>query len=285
MPESAPLAAALVDSYLQFLGLSRETPSLDALARLTRQQVLHVRFENVSAQVRGVDPGATPLPDPAERVAAWTSRAGGGVCFDVSATMHALLSALGYTTWCVAAIVRPPGGGRGFPGGHQANLVIIDGQRYLVDAGNGAPFFEPVPVSETFEVHSAGLGYRFHPGDAPGVVIQERQLPSGWEPFCEYDTNPASAELLEQAYRRHLTPGQSWVVDDVVFNRCSVDAVHMLRGGVLTTFTADGKHTNPIVGVDEYESVARDILELPGLPVRQAFAMQTARRGSAAQPG
>ena len=103
------------------------------------------------------------------------------------------------------------------------------------------------------------------------MLIQDRQLEAGWVPFFEYDTRPASSSLLRQAYLNHMTPGRSWVVFDVILNRCSEDAVHMVRGGVLTTYTAAKKELQPLAGVEDYVRVAREVLELPGLPVQQAF--------------
>src|SRR5437870_10850341 len=116
--ESLGLADDMLQRYLNFLGLRREPPGLAALARLTRRQVLTVRFENVSALVRRGTNSDPPPPDAAERVTAWTQRSGGGVCFDMSSTMHAVLTTLGYTTWRVAATILLPDGRRGFAGGH-----------------------------------------------------------------------------------------------------------------------------------------------------------------------
>jgi N-hydroxyarylamine O-acetyltransferase len=272
--ESLGLADEMVERYLDLLGLRRELPGLAALARLTRRQVLTVRFENVSALVRrGTNPEPA-LPEAAERIAAWTQRSGGGVCFDMSSAMHAVLTALGYTTWRVAATVLLPDGKRGFTGGHQANVVDLDSRQYLVDTGNGAPFLDPIPLDLTTEVHHAGLGYRFGARDRPGVLVQDRRLEASWVPFFEYDTRPASSSVLRQAYLNHMTPGRSWVVDDVILNRCSEDAVHMVRGGVLTTYTAVKKESQALAGVEDYVRVAREVLELPGLPVQQAFAIR-----------
>jgi arylamine N-acetyltransferase len=64
----------------------------------------------------------------------------------MSCATHAVLTALGYTTWRVAVTVLLPDGKRGFTGGHQANVVDVDGRLCLVDTGNGAPFFDPYPA-------------------------------------------------------------------------------------------------------------------------------------------
>ena len=50
-----------------------------------------------------------------------------------------------------------------------------------------------------------------------------------------------------------------------------MDAVHNVRGGEYTVFTAAGKTSRSISTLEEYEAVAREGLQMPKLPVRQAF--------------
>ena len=52
-----------------------------------------------------------------------------------------------------------------FPGSHQAVVVNLEGGRYCSMRGNGAPFFEPIPLGGEFELRGAGLSYRFSRGD------------------------------------------------------------------------------------------------------------------------
>src|SRR6185437_4665679 len=119
----------------------------------------------------------------------------------------ALLAGLGFRVHPVLATIS-------FFGSHQSVVVDVDGGRYLVDAGNGAPFFEPIPLTESgepFEVSHVGLAYRFRPAvDHPNAWVQDRFIDGEWRPFWTYFLDPAEAEAQRTAYQRHHVRGQSW---------------------------------------------------------------------------
>ena len=176
-----------VDRYLRFLGLDREPPSRDALARLVRAQIQRVAFENVTAILRRATTGAGPVPppDPEGLLEAWESGRGGGVCFDLAPTFRRLLDGLGYPVQPLLAQIS-------FPGSHHATLVDVDDRRYLVDVGSGSPLWEPVPLGETVEVEHVGIHYRLRPDGDDGYA-RERLVDGRWEQNCRYDLRPASA--------------------------------------------------------------------------------------------
>jgi arylamine N-acetyltransferase len=163
-----------VMQYLDLLQVEHAEPSLAALTRVTRAQVLGVPFENITSILRRAaqgDGAVGPL-DAEATLRRWRRGEGGGVCFEVVAMFDRLLTGLGYLTYPVLARIS-------FPGSHQANLVELDGERYLVDVGNGAPFLEPIPLHGQVEVRQAGLGWRFHADaapDAPGQAVRGRAL-------------------------------------------------------------------------------------------------------------
>ncbi|MBA3947557.1 MAG: arylamine N-acetyltransferase [Herpetosiphonaceae bacterium] len=253
-----------VERYLRLLQVDEEAPSLAALARLTRSQLLHVPFENITSLLRYRDQGSgvlLPL-EPEQMLDRWERRAGGGVCYEVVSTFERLLHALGYQVWSVAGQIS-------FPGSHQALVIALGSQQYLVDAGNGAPFFEPIPSDKTSEVHHAGLAYRFRPDD--GALLQERLIAENWTPFCRYVLTPQQPAAFDAAYRRHHLPRESFVIGPPVVIRCTLDAVHALRGDELTHFSMGGKQVEQITDVDAYQQVAGDVFGLPALPIREAL--------------
>jgi N-hydroxyarylamine O-acetyltransferase len=264
----APPPAAWVDTYLKLLGLQREPPTLEHLRKLNRAHVMRVPFENISSIVRRAAAGGRPVP-PVDREAelqAWADHRGGGVCFEVVDMLDELLSGLGYKTHVVLATIS-------FVGSHQANLVELGGARYLVDAGNGAPFFEPILLSELpVELGHVGLRYRFRGGESPDTWIQDRRIGSAWRPFCTYDLSPASDADRAEAYRRHHTPGQSWVVDTLTLVRSTASVVWALRDNRLTHHTAGGKTISKVDSAAECQRVVAEIFELPSAPTAQALA-------------
>ena len=277
---SEPVSGALtlrdwVGRYLDLLGVDHHTPSLDALGRLTRAHLASVPFENVTSILRRRAHSEDPVPplDPDALLDGWEQRRSGGVCFEVTDMVGRLLVALGYRAHPVLGFIT-------FLGSHQAVLVELDGRRYLVDAGNGAPFFEPIPLDGAVEVRRAGLAYRFRPDEAAGSWVQDRRIDGAWAPFCRYDLRPPEPREREWAYQRHHAPGQSWVVDNLRLIRCGEDEVYLLRDGQLTHFTPRGKRTEQVAGAVAHARAVAEIFRMPGLPVEEAFDALAERAGS-----
>ncbi|MGC3996658.1 MAG: arylamine N-acetyltransferase [Anaeromyxobacter sp.] len=253
--------AQWVERYLALVGLPREAPSVDALARLIRGHLSMVPFENSGSLLRRLAAGEGPVAplDPEVLLAAWEARSAGGVCFEHTSMFERLLGALGYPYVAIAGEIS-------FPGSHQALLVDAGGARWLVDVGNGAPFFEPIPLDGPFEIHRAGLGYRFRAAEDGSGWVQERALEGGWKPYCRYPFRPQEPGGREQAYQRHHRPRETWVTSTMVAIRSREDEVLVVRDGDQTRYTAGGKVTER---VDDAAGWARlpGLLGLPALPL------------------
>jgi arylamine N-acetyltransferase len=260
----ATLPATWTDRYLAMLGVERGTPSLEALTRLNRAHVESVLFGTVQSVLRkrAQPEGPVPPMDPAALLDAWERRAGSGVCFEVAGMVHLLLTELGYQSHVALATVS------GFwPGGHQGVVVELDGRRYLVDVGNGAPFFSPIPLDGTTELRHVGLAYRFHPGDEPHIWVQDRWINGAWDPFCTYDLRPPLDAEIEAAYQRHHQPGESWVVSVLRLIRCGPAEVTVLNDATVTRFKDTGKSVETIEDPAEYRRIAADLFDAPDLPI------------------
>jgi N-hydroxyarylamine O-acetyltransferase len=267
---SSAAAQPWVTAYLSVLGLEPQPPSLDFLRKLTRAHVLRIPFENITSILRRASAGEADVA-PLDRhsvLQSWATRRGGGVCFEVVDMVGALLDALGFEQHAVLATIS-------FVGSHQANLVTLNGARYLVDAGNGAPFFEPIPIlpdGTPIEVHHAGLSYRFRPSEGrAGSLVQERWVEAQWRPFCTYPLAPAAEAGRKEAYRRHHTRGQSWVVDSLTLIRSTETEVWSLRDDRVTHYTAEGKQTFELGADVEYERMVAETFDLPAAPVADAL--------------
>jgi N-hydroxyarylamine O-acetyltransferase len=175
-----------------------------------------------------------------------------------------LLSALGFKVHPVLATIS-------FVGSHQGLVAEIDNTRYLVDSGNGAPFFEPIPLDEPVELSQVGLTYRFRPAeDKSHALVQDRLIEGAWQPFCTYDLAPATDTDRHTAYQRHHLRGHSWVVDNLTLVRCTDTDVWSLRDNRLTHFNADGKAVREIGSDAEYRAIAGELFGLPNAPIDDA---------------
>jgi arylamine N-acetyltransferase len=278
-------ASAWVDRYLAVIGASREAPSVGALGRLIRAHIAAVPFENVASILRRRDhPGDGPVPplDLDATLATWEARANGGVCFDVTAMMLRLLTALGYSPAPVLGRIGEPGPGF-WLGRHQALVVTIRGDRYLVDAGNGAPFYDPIPLDGPSEFHLAGLGFRFRADEQSGIWTQDRLLNGVWTPFCRYDLRPAEQSARRAAYQKHHRVTESWVASSLFMAHVGETAVHSVRNAEVTRYDQDGKHTWELTSDADAERLADEVFKLPGLRIAEA-RQALARLATAAAP-
>lgn len=266
-----------VDSYLDVIGGQAETPSSEALARLMRQQITTIPFENITSILRRNSHRnqPAPAPDPDEMLASWRRQAGGGVCYELSAMFERLLRGLGYRSRLVLGQIS-------IPGGHQAIVVTLDDGDYLVDVGSGSPLFEPIPLDRVTEVRRTGLGFRFRPGDDPAIWVQDRWIDDGWAPHCRYDLAPISTELRSSAYQHHHTPGASWVIDLPRIVGCDDANVYRLIGSDYTHFTAEQKQSAHVPDADAFARLAIAPFDLPLLPVADAFLAQAELAASVA---
>ncbi|HWC29292.1 MAG TPA: arylamine N-acetyltransferase, partial [Dehalococcoidia bacterium] len=155
-------------------------------------------------------------------------------------------------------------------GSHQAIVIRLDGREWLVDCGNGAPFGEPIPLDGPFELHRAGLSYRFRGND--GERWQDRLIDGEWQPFCRYVLAPASDKEREAAYQRHhVLPAESFVVEELRVIKTQGDEVLQLAIGMFTRHTPDGKQRRPLTTVEDYEEVLAQEFGMPNLPIRDGL--------------
>jgi N-hydroxyarylamine O-acetyltransferase len=251
--------------YLALLGISPEPPSISALSQITEQHLKRIPFENVTTVLRFRDFGSSPpAPDPEWLLEQWEMQRGGGLCYEISRTLRRLLEELGYRCFSISGTIT-------FPGSHEALLVEVEGGRYLVDVGNGAPFFYPVPIGEVVEVRHAGLKYRFRPGPEERALIQDRWVDGQWRPFCIYDLEPKSDAELHSGYLGHHTPGRGKFLGELVLVRCDHTEVYRLRNHKLMRFSEAGTSLKTVATRDDYLRVAREIFRLPRLPILEAI--------------
>ena len=250
--------------YLDHLQLEAGLPTLDWLSRFTDAHIATVPFENVTSLLRYMlveDEEPVPPVDVEQQLDRWEHGEGGGVCFDVATMVGTLLPELGFEAYRILGAIT-------FPGSHHAVVVNLPEGPHIVDVGCGAPFSRPIPLDRVTEVRRAGLTYRFVPDLAAMTCVQERLIDGEWRLFCRYDLTPASMEAREAAYQRHNTPGESWVLGDIVMiSFLEKGDIAAIRDGAFTLYSDGGKESRKLVGRADYIRTVREDLRLPKVPV------------------
>jgi arylamine N-acetyltransferase len=184
-----------------------------------------------------------------------------------------LLSALGYDVCVVIGEIAFRG--------HQAIIVSLEGRRYLLDLGNGAPLFEPIPLDQPYETECAGLRYRFSRDEDAGQHLQERWISGAWEPFARYDLTPAFPGERASSYQRHHSlPPTGFVMGSFTLVRCLPDEVLQLRDHTFTHHTASGKTSREVHGLADFEALIHETFGLPLFPVEQSLEAWVAVTGA-----
>ena len=255
---------------MSLLGLQAQPPSVAALHTLVHQHVLSIRFENVSALLRRRDCpiGPVPPPDLDRLMLSWEEQSGGGVCFEICAMLLQLLTNLGYDAHRVLGKIS-------LPNGHQAIIVNLAGNRYLLDLGNGAPIFEPIQLDQgPVEVHRHGLSFRFRGGPGDSELFQDRLIDGAWSQHCEYNLAPAAAADMDKGYQHHHTPNASWVTGTLTLVRSTESCAYSLRDAVLTKHTSAAKQARTLVSHEDYIEAVGEAFEMPALPIIEALAVR-----------
>ena len=179
----------LQERYLALLGVPARPPGLGALRELVSAHVVRVPFENLSKLRFRSDPGMRLPPlgrylDGIERMHL------GGTCYANNHHLAGLLAALGYD-------VRLCGADMSRPDVHLVSIVTLSGREYLVDAGYGAPFMDPMPL-DTPHPHEVALGSERWVLEPRGAEGRPRlTLHREGRPRHGYVVNPAPRRIEE----------------------------------------------------------------------------------------
>ncbi|MEW4309055.1 arylamine N-acetyltransferase [Rossellomorea marisflavi] len=123
-----------VASYVQFLHMKIEKPTLNYLQRLIGQHLLKIPYETFS-KFHYFNSGETYVPSLDTFVDNLHSRGWGGTCFTLNINFGRLLTRLGFE--CRFVRVNP---------GHLGLMVSIDGRKLYVDVGYGSPIMKPIEL-------------------------------------------------------------------------------------------------------------------------------------------
>ena len=210
-----------IDKYLERIGMEAADVSPKGLARLQRQHLLTVPFENLD--IHWNRPIVLDTEEFYQKVVA---RRRGGFCYELNGLFNELLSALGFQTRLVSA--RVFGGEKGFGPefDHAAIIVSFGGEAYLADVGFGDFTAGPLRFAADEEQQ-----------DDTGVFVI-RGFEDGYFEVAKRDGNAWKSQYIFKGVAREL----SEFAEMCDFQQYSPDS-HFRKGKVCSLMTADGRKT------------------------------------------
>lgn len=178
------------ERYLALLHVAPAAPTTGLLRAIVRAHLWRVPFENVSKLYRMKTAGLRGIPSCGEFLDGIERYHWGGTCYTNNYFLNALLLALGYEAILCGATMSKPDV-------HLVSIVRCEGREYLVDAGNAAPFTEPMPCDLTEEliIPWGADRYILHPRDG-GAWLRVSVVRDG-EAKPQYTVNPAPRAIGE----------------------------------------------------------------------------------------
>ena len=140
------------------------------------------------------------------------TRRRGGYCFEQNQLFLRALQALGFEARPLLARVwlgTPPATTP--PRTHTLNLVTLDGQEWIADAGFGGSYTPPMPLIDGHEVETAdGARHRLARDDDHGWLLARKgKGESEWSPQYSFSTDPVWAMDLVMANHYTATAYQT----------------------------------------------------------------------------
>jgi len=254
-----------LDRYLGLLGLPARRPSLDALAELTATHLMRIPFENVSKLFYRHDALRRGLPDLSRFLDGIEGYHFGGTCYANNFHFCQLLAHLGYRVTLCGADMNAPDV-------HIVSVVTLDGRRYLVDVGYGAPFLEPLPLDGTEDREIVWGAYRYvlRPADAgqrPRLdLYRDGVLKHG------YVLNPAArrieefADIIAESFAERAT-----FMNALLISRFGKDRSTMLRNLTLISSEGSAWYLREITEADQLPGIIEREFGMPRDIVRKAL--------------
>jgi N-hydroxyarylamine O-acetyltransferase len=253
---------APTDAYLSRLGLEREPPSAEGLARIHRAHVERVPYETLWIHL-----GERWTVDPAASLDRIAGRRRGGYCYHLNGALSELLRDLGYD------VVRHVGGVHGPDGPAEADLgnhLVLtvrglptdehpDGTWY-VDAGLGDALHDPLPLRAG--TYRSGP-FRFVLEETPGGVGDWHLAhdPAGGFTGMAWRSAPAGMAAFADRHAHLSTSPESGFVRVLTAQRRDATGVDSLKGLVLKR-AGDGATSRTLETEAEWTAALADLFGL-----------------------
>ncbi len=145
----------LFEKYLHHLDVEKQPSSIKALEQLQTAQIIKFPFENISKLLLWEKSSIDELVDFESHLNNSIVYNCGGTCYSNNYYFFGLLEYIGYE---VSILGADMGEKRDI---HLVVIVKLDGKRYLLDSGYGAPFYKPIPLDkeQAIEINWSEIKY------------------------------------------------------------------------------------------------------------------------------
>ena len=233
----------LFTKYLHLLEIDKLNPSLDLLNRIVKAHLIKVPFENIS-KLLYKKRGMNYIPDLGLFLEGIEKYNFGGTCYTNNYYLFSLLKYLGYD-------IRLCGADMKNPDVHIISIVKIDHKEFLIDVGNAAPFFEPLPtfLTEDYVIEFGNEKYIVQPKDETGKIKIEQYSDGKLQ---HWYTTPALERKIED-FRKVIEESYS---DNAVFmnavriTRYSANGSKVLKNFSFTEIAGIEHKTRKITAAD-----------------------------------
>jgi hypothetical protein len=218
------LSPALVENILRRFDVLATPPTLSLLEALVNAYVRTVPWETVFRIIKRAQTADTAVCPrwPEEFWIDALERGGGGTCFESNYAFFSLLQALGYKGYLT---INNMGDSIGC---HTAIIILISGQKWLVDAG--FPLYAPLPISPHGIIHRTTqfMQYIIRP-DGPDVYQIEQQPHPNHTAFTLID-RPVTDEVYRAATTADYGPA-GFFLDRIVVNKVVAEKTWRFNSG------------------------------------------------------
>jgi N-hydroxyarylamine O-acetyltransferase len=243
-----------VEAYLKRINYNgpREV-SAETLRGLQLAHLLSVPFENLS-----IHAGEPIVLDEDALFTKIVKQRRGGFCYECNGLFAGLLRELGFEVAMLGAGVAHPTGGFGPIFDHMALMVGLE-DRWLVDAGFGESFVEPLLLDSRAEQAQGTRSFRLVDEDGY-VVLMLRNQSGEWQPQYRFTLQPYTLPDYEEMCRFHQTSPESHFTKNLICSRATADGRITLSGMkfIMTSGPQRVRDEQTLSTRDEYDRVLRD---------------------------
>lgn len=217
--------------FLTSLGVVGAAPDLRTLQTLLRAYLGRIPFQNITMLAR---PRRAPT---LEEIRADVLEGRGGPCGVMNPFFAALLHRLGFSVCLLRGSMQQPDC-------HIAVGVLLDGERYWLDVGNGHPYRDAIALGDETPRAHGGLVYRVRAlDDGARLAVEHHLTPTAsWRCSYSFPWEPTSFRRFAAMIERHYTTvGYGPFLSGLRVIRCPGGVQHALRDREL--LISDGART------------------------------------------